>query len=89
MMKRQQLFLRPTVHGTPAGTATKTPETSAKTAKHRCRPSTDHHQAVTREMAKAHANYQAILNERSTATFQISLKVSSGANGFKVMDLFN
>ena len=42
--------------------------------------------AVTREMAKAHVHYQAILNERSAATIQTSLKVSSGANGFKVMD---
>ena len=40
-------------------------------------------------MAKAHAHYQAILNERSTATLQTSLKVSSGANSFKVMDPFN
>ena len=46
-------------------------------------------EAVTREMAKAHAHYQAILNERSTATLQTSLKVSSGANGIKVMDPFN
>ena len=45
--------------------------------------------AVAREMAKAHAHYQAILNERGTATLQTSLKVSSGANGFKVMDPFN
>ena len=40
-------------------------------------------------MAKAHAHYQAILNERGTVTLQTSLKVSSGANGFKVMDPFN
>ena len=40
-------------------------------------------------MAKAHAHYQAILNERGTATIQTSLKVSSGTNGFKVMDPFN
>ena len=46
-------------------------------------------EAVTREMAKAHAHYQAILNERGTATLQTSHKVSSGANGFKVMDPFN
>ena len=46
-------------------------------------------EAVAREMAKAHAHYQAILNERSAATLQTSLKVSSGANGFKVMDPFN
>ena len=46
-------------------------------------------EAVAREMAKAHAHYQAILNERGTATLQTSLKVSSGANGFKVMDSFD
>ena len=40
-------------------------------------------------MAKAHAHHQAILNERSAATLQTSLKVSSGANGFKIMDPFN
>ena len=40
--------------------------------------------AVAREMAKAHAHYQAILNERGTATLQTSLKVSSGANGFRL-----
>ena len=40
-------------------------------------------------MAKAHAHYQAILNERGAATLQTSLIVSSGANGFKVMDPFN
>ena len=46
-------------------------------------------EAVTREMAKAHAHYQAILNKRGAATLQTSLKVSSGANGFKVMDPFD
>ena len=46
-------------------------------------------EAVMREMAKAHVHYQAILSEKSTATLQTSLKVSSGANGFKVMDPFN
>ena len=40
-------------------------------------------------MEKAHVHYQAILNERGAATLQTSLKVSSGANGFKVMDPFN
>ena len=40
-------------------------------------------------MAKAHAHYQAILNGRGAATIQTSLKVSSGANGFKVMDPFD
>ena len=46
-------------------------------------------EAAAREMAKAHAHYQAILNERGTATIQTSLKVSSGANDFKVMDPFD
>ena len=46
-------------------------------------------EAVAREMAKAHAHYQAILNERGAATLQTSLKLSSGANGFKVMDPFD
>ena len=40
-------------------------------------------------MAKAHVHYQAILNEKGTATLQTSLKVSSGSHGFKVMDPFN
>ena len=46
-------------------------------------------EAVTREVAKAHAHYQAILNERGTATLQTSLNVSSGSHGFKVMDPFD
>ena len=46
-------------------------------------------EAVARETAKAHAHYQAILNKKGAATLQTSLKVSSGANGFKVMDPFN
>ena len=45
--------------------------------------------AVTREMAKAHAQYQALLNNRSTAVIPTSLKVTSEANGFKVMDPFD
>ena len=33
-------------------------------------------EAVTREVAKAHVHYQAILNEKSTTTLQTSLKIS-------------
>ena len=51
--------------------------------------STDHHEAVAREMAMAHAHYQAILNERGMTTLPTSLKISSGSHGFKVMDPFN
>ena len=40
-------------------------------------------------MAKAHVQYQALLNDRSTAAIPTSLKVTSGANGFKVMDPFD
>ena len=46
-------------------------------------------EAVAREMAKAHAHYQAILNERGATTLPTSLKISSGSHGFKVMDPFN
>ena len=45
--------------------------------------------AVAREMVKAHAHYQAILNEKGATTLPTSLKVSSGSRGFKVMDPFN
>ena len=44
---------------------------------------------VAREMAKAHMHYQALLNERSAAVIPTSLKVTSGAHGFKVMDPFD
>ena len=46
-------------------------------------------EAVTREMAKVHAHYQALLNDRGAAAIPTSLKVTSGANGFKVMDPFD
>ena len=46
-------------------------------------------ETVTREMAKAHAQYQVLLNDRSTVVIPTSLKVTSGANGFKVMDPFD
>ena len=40
-------------------------------------------------MAKAHLQYQALFNDRSAAAIPTSLKVTSGANGFKVMDSFD
>ena len=46
-------------------------------------------EAVAREMAKAHVHYQALLNEKSAAVMPTSLKVTSGASGFKVMDPFD
>ena len=46
-------------------------------------------EGITREMAKAHVDYQALLNERSTGAIPTSLKVTSGANGFNVMGPFD
>ena len=46
-------------------------------------------EAVAREMAKAHAQYQPIANEKSTPTLPISLKITSGSHGFRVMDPFD
>ena len=45
--------------------------------------------AIAKEMAKAHAHYQALLNEKGTAAMPISLKVTSGTHGFMVMDPFD
>ena len=46
-------------------------------------------EAIARERAKAHIHYQAILNERGTAAMPTSLKMTSGALGFKVIDPFD
>ena len=40
-------------------------------------------------MVKAHMHYQGLLNERGTATMPTSLKMTSRALGFKVMDPFD
>ena len=46
-------------------------------------------EAVAREMAKAHVHYQALLNEKSAAAMPTSLKMTSRALDFKVMDPFD
>ena len=46
-------------------------------------------EAVAREMAKAHVQYQAIANEKRAPTLPTSLKISSGSHGFRVMDPFD
>ena len=46
-------------------------------------------EAVSREIAKAHVHYQALLNEKSATAMPTSLKATSGANGFKLMDPFD
>ena len=46
-------------------------------------------EAITREMTKAHMHYQALLNDRGAAAMPTSLKMTSRALGFKVMDPFD
>ena len=46
-------------------------------------------EVVTREMAKAHVQYQATANENHTPTLPTTLKITSGSNGFRIMDPFN
>ena len=46
-------------------------------------------EVVTREMAKAHVQYQAKINENCAPTLPTTLKVTSGSNGFRIMDPFD
>ena len=46
-------------------------------------------EVIARETAKVTAHFQAILNERTALSLAGSLKVTSGAAGFKVMDPFD
>ena len=46
-------------------------------------------EAIARKTAKVTVHFQAILNERTTLSLEGSLKVTSGAAGFKVMDPFD
>ena len=90
MMGRLQLLPRPSpVPGMPTETPTSPTDLSQDQESWDATLAKTIAKAVTREMAKAHVHFQAILNERGAATIQTSLKVSSGANGFKVMDPFD
>ena len=46
-------------------------------------------EVFAREMAKAHAQYQATIKENRTPTLPSTLKVTSGLNGFRIMDPFD
>ena len=46
-------------------------------------------EVVTREMAKAHVQYQATVNENCTPSLPTTLKVTSGSNGIRIMDPFD
>ena len=84
-MERQPLRASPA-----PGMPTTPTWTSAKREKHGTPPlAKTITEAVAREMAKAHGHYQALLNEKSAAAMPTSLKVTSGASGFKVMDPFD
>ena len=46
-------------------------------------------EVFTRQMEKAHEQYQDLLGETRTATLLTTLKVTSSSDGFKVMDPFD
>ena len=46
-------------------------------------------EVFAREMAKAHAQYQEAIKGNCTATLPTTLKVTSGSDGFRVMDPFD
>ena len=46
-------------------------------------------EAMAREMAKAHMQYQVMINEISTSPIPTSLKITSSVSGFMVMDPFD
>ena len=46
-------------------------------------------EVVTREKAKAHVQYQDIIKESRAPTLPTTLKVTSGSNGFRIMDPFD
>ena len=46
-------------------------------------------EVVTREIAKAHVQYQATVNANHAPTLPTTLKVTSGSNGFRIMDPFD
>ena len=46
-------------------------------------------EAFTRQMEKAHAQYEKLFKESHTAALPTTLKVTSGTDGFRVMDPFD
>ena len=46
-------------------------------------------EVFTRQMEKAHVQYQDLIKETHAATLPTTLKVTSGSDGFRVMDLFD
>ena len=46
-------------------------------------------EVFAREMTKAHVQYQDFIKESHASTLPITLKVTSGSNGFRIMDPFD
>ena len=46
-------------------------------------------EVFAREMTKAHEQYQDFIKESHTPTLLTTLKVTSGSNGFRIMDPFD
>ena len=46
-------------------------------------------EVFAREMTKAHAQYQDFIKESHASTLPTTLKVTSGSNGFRIMDPFD
>ena len=46
-------------------------------------------EVFAREMAKAHTQYQEAIKENCAAALPTTLKVTSGSDGFRVMDSFD
>ena len=46
-------------------------------------------EVFAREMTKAHAQYQDFIKESRASTLPMTLKVTSGSNGFRIMDPFD
>ena len=46
-------------------------------------------EAFTRQMEKAHAQYEKLFKESRTAALPTTLKVTSSSDGFRVMDPFD
>ena len=46
-------------------------------------------EVFAREMAKAHAQYQEAIKENHATALPTTLKVTSGSNGFRIMDPFD
>ena len=64
-------------------------EMSAKQTREAAKETQSMAEAFTRQMEKAHAQYQDLLKENRTAALPTTLKVTSSTDGFRVMDPFN